>query len=75
MPRIYLDYNASTPIDPVVAAAMQPFLQDHFGNPSSAHWAAAGAKAALDQARISTASRHLAGDRRRPQLRTIRGRS
>lgn len=56
MPRIYLDYNASTPIDPVVAAAMQPFLQDHFGNPSSAHRAAAGAKAALDQARSQIAA-------------------
>jgi cysteine desulfurase len=27
--RIYLDYNASTPIDPAVAAAMKPFLEDH----------------------------------------------
>lgn len=51
MPRIYLDYNASTPIDPVVAEAMRPFLQDHFGNPSSGHWAASGAKAALEKAR------------------------
>jgi cysteine desulfurase len=38
--RIYLDYNASTPIDPAVAAAMIPFLSDGFGNPSSGHWAA-----------------------------------
>jgi len=49
--RIYLDYNASTPIDPAVAAAMRPFLDDHFGNPSSGHWASVGAKAALAQAR------------------------
>ncbi|MBR1087746.1 cysteine desulfurase [Bradyrhizobium manausense] len=49
--RIYLDYNASTPIDPAVAAAMKPFLADHFGNPSSGHWAAAFAKAALETAR------------------------
>jgi hypothetical protein len=28
--RIYLDYNASTPIDPVVVAAMHPFLEDHY---------------------------------------------
>ncbi len=49
--RIYLDYNASTPIDPAVAAAMMPFLADHFGNPSSGHWAAAPAKAALEKAR------------------------
>ncbi len=51
MRRIYLDYNASTPIDPAVAAAMKPFLADHFGNPSSGHWAAAPAKAALEKAR------------------------
>jgi cysteine desulfurase len=56
MTPIYLDYNASTPIDPAVAAAMMPFLADHFGNPSSGHWAAAPAKAALEKARgqIST---------------------
>ena len=51
MRRIYLDYNASTPIDPAVGAAMMPFLADHFGNPSSGHWAAASAKAALEKAR------------------------
>jgi cysteine desulfurase len=51
MRRIYLDYNASTPIDPVVAAVMQPFRDEHFGNPSSGHWAAAPAKAALENAR------------------------
>jgi len=51
MRRIYLDYNASTPIDPAVAAAMRPFLEDHYGNPSSGHWAAAAAKAALETAR------------------------
>ena len=48
---IYLDYNASTPIDPVVAAAMQPFVTGAFGNPSSGHWAAAPAKAAVETAR------------------------
>ena len=51
MTPIYLDYNASTPIDPAVAAVMKPFLADHFGNPSSGHWAAAPAKAALERAR------------------------
>jgi cysteine desulfurase len=56
MPRIYLDYNASTPIDSVVAAAMRPFLEDHFGNPSSGHWAASGAKAALEKARGQVAA-------------------
>jgi cysteine desulfurase len=34
---IYLDYNATTPIHPKVAAAMTPFLTSFFGNPSSSH--------------------------------------
>jgi cysteine desulfurase len=51
MREIYLDYNASTPIDPIVAAAMRPFLERHYGNPSSGHWAAMGAKSALEAAR------------------------
>jgi cysteine desulfurase len=54
--RIYLDYNASTPIDPAVAAAMKPFLEDHYGNPSSGHWAAAMAKTALETARGQVAA-------------------
>jgi cysteine desulfurase len=54
--RIYLDYNASTPIDPVVAAVMKPLLADHFGNPSSGHWAAAPAKAVLEKARGQVAT-------------------
>ena len=56
MQRIYLDYNASTPIDPAVAAAMKPFLEDHYGNPSSGHWAATTAKAALETARGQVAA-------------------
>ncbi len=51
MKRIYLDYNASTPIAPEVAAAMKPFLTAHYGNPSSRHWAAITAKEALERAR------------------------
>ena len=51
MQRIYLDYNASTPTDRAVALAMRPFLEDHYGNPSSGHWAATTAKAALETAR------------------------
>ena len=56
MQRVYLDYNASTPIDPAVAAAMRPLLEDHYGNPSSGHWAAAPAKAALETARGQVAA-------------------
>jgi cysteine desulfurase len=56
MQRVYLDYNASTPIDPAVAAAMRPFLADHYGNPSSGHWAAAAGKVALETARAQVAA-------------------
>jgi cysteine desulfurase len=48
---VYLDHNASTPIDPVVAGAMRPFLTHAYGNPSSGHWAAVPAKDVLDKAR------------------------
>jgi cysteine desulfurase len=54
--HIYLDYNASTPIDPAVAAAMRPFLEGHYGNPSSGHWASIEAKAALENARGQVAA-------------------
>jgi cysteine desulfurase len=37
MNPIYLDYNATTPLDPAVVEAMEPFLREHFGNPSSTH--------------------------------------
>jgi cysteine desulfurase len=53
---IYLNYNASTPIDLAVAAAMRPFLDEAFGNPSSGHWASMPAKAALEQARGQVAA-------------------
>lgn len=56
MRRIYLDYNASTPIDSAVADAMRPYLELHYGNPSSGHWAADPAKAALDNARGQVAA-------------------
>jgi cysteine desulfurase len=53
---IYLDYNASTPIAPEVADAMQPFLSEHYGNPSSQHWAGAPAKHAVEKARSQVAA-------------------
>jgi cysteine desulfurase len=56
MTPIYLDFNASTPIDPTVAAAMRPLLEHGYGNPSSGHWASEAAKAALEQARCRTAA-------------------
>jgi cysteine desulfurase len=48
---IYLDYNATTPIDPAVREAMLPYLQDHFGNPSSTHSYGKEAHAAVETAR------------------------
>ena len=48
---IYLDYNATTPIDPRVVEAMLPFLHEHFGNPSSDHVYGQRAKAAIGHAR------------------------
>jgi len=49
--QIYLDFNASTPIAPEAVEAMRPFLMDHYGNPSSLHWAGAPAKDAVEKAR------------------------
>ncbi len=51
MNPIYLDYNATTPIDPLVAQAMLPYIHQHFGNPSSGHMFGVTAKEAVDHAR------------------------
>ncbi|MGW8223342.1 MAG: cysteine desulfurase family protein [Syntrophobacteria bacterium] len=51
MKPIYLDYNATTPIDPEVAEAMRPYLFEHFGNPSSSHWYGIQTKKAVEEAR------------------------
>jgi cysteine desulfurase len=56
MARLYLDYNANTPIDPEVVDVMRPLLAAAYGNPSSGHWAAAPAKAALDTGREQVAA-------------------
>jgi cysteine desulfurase len=55
MSCIYLDYNATTPIDPRVAETMEPFLTGGFGNPSSTHREGRKAKAALEAAREQVA--------------------
>jgi cysteine desulfurase len=52
---IYLDYNATTPIDPRVAEAMGPFLSGGFGNPSSTHAEGRKAKSALEESRVRVA--------------------
>lgn len=48
---IYLDHNATTPVDPAVVEAMLPWLTDGFGNPSSGHPFGAASRAAIADAR------------------------
>ncbi|GAC1369344.1 MAG: cysteine desulfurase family protein [Ktedonobacteraceae bacterium] len=52
---IYLDYNATTPVDPAVLDAMLPYLSTHFGNPSSSHYYARETHQAMDNARARVA--------------------
>jgi cysteine desulfurase len=52
---IYLDYNGTTPHDPEVIAAMRPFLEIEFGNPSSSHWYGIRPKKAVEAARRQVA--------------------
>ncbi len=56
MTPIYLDYNATTPLDPKVIDAMQPFLREHFGNPSSAHAYGRTAREGVERARAQVAA-------------------
>lgn len=59
---IYLDYNATTPIDPQVAEAMLPYLRDHFGNPSSSHAFGITTRNAVQSARRQVAEMIRAND-------------
>ncbi|MHC4234713.1 MAG: cysteine desulfurase family protein, partial [Planctomycetota bacterium] len=52
---IYLDYNATTPLDPRVADAMIPYLREHHGNPSSSHALGRTVRAAVEKARRQVA--------------------
>ena len=54
--RIYLDHNATTPLDPLVADRMAQAMRDVWGNASSVHHFGQQAKAALDEARASVAA-------------------
>jgi cysteine desulfurase len=58
MRRVYLDYTATTPLDPVVFEAMKPYFTEKFGNASSIHQFGQEARAALDASR-DTIARHL----------------
>jgi len=55
MNPIYLDYNATTPIDHEVAEVIKPYLEEYFGNPSSSHWYGIQAKKAIEIARSQVA--------------------
>ena len=54
--RIYLDYNASTPLAPEVRAVVAGLLEGPFGNPSSAHWAGRPAREIVERAREQVAA-------------------
>jgi cysteine desulfurase len=56
MNPIYLDYNATTPIAREVAEAMEPYLYEHFGNPSSSHPYGVRARQAVGTARAQVAA-------------------
>ena len=47
--NVYLDYQSAKPVDPRVVEAMQPFLHDRFGNPSSLHAVGDDATETLDR--------------------------
>src|SRR3954451_18086791 len=53
---IYLDYNAPTPSEPAVADAIEPYLRNHFGNPSSDHEYGYRTRTAVQTAREQLAS-------------------
>jgi cysteine desulfurase len=53
---VYLDYNATTPIDPAVVEAMLPYLHDRYGNASSSHVYGVEAHRAIETARAQVAA-------------------
>ncbi|HEU5360224.1 MAG TPA: cysteine desulfurase family protein [Candidatus Deferrimicrobiaceae bacterium] len=56
MRRIYLDHNATTPIHPEVRKAVEPYLSEQFGNPSSIHWAGRDVRKGVEDARQAIAA-------------------
>ena len=62
--RVYLDHNATTPLDPRVLDAMLPFLRDDYGNPSSLHWFGQRARGAVEEARGAGGGARGGGARR-----------
>jgi len=56
MRRVYLDYNATTPVAPEVLAAMLPYFSEEYGNASSIHTFGQRARGAVEEARESVAA-------------------
>ncbi len=56
MNKIYLDYNATTPIHPIVIKEMKKYMEINFGNPSSSHWFGIKAKEGVKEAREQVSS-------------------
>ncbi len=56
MKRIYLDNNATTPVEPEVLDVMLPYYREAFGNPSSVHWAGREVSGAIETAREKVAA-------------------
>ncbi|RMF89035.1 MAG: cysteine desulfurase NifS [Nitrospinota bacterium] len=56
MREVYLDHNATTPVDPEVWEAMRPYLRERFGNPSSVHQWGREARLAVEEAREQVAA-------------------
>lgn len=56
MKRYYFDYAGTTPTDPVVIEAMQPYFYESFGNPSSLHYFGQQARKAMEESRTKIAS-------------------
>ena len=55
MKKVYLDYNATTPILPEIFEVMKPYITEKWGNPSSSHWAGKNLKEDIENARGSIA--------------------
>lgn len=51
MKRIYFDYAATTPLDPLVLKTLLPYSKEFFGNSASLHWEGRKAKKSLEEAR------------------------
>ena len=56
MSRVYLDYNATTPVRPEVLEAMLPYFGEQYGNASSVHAFGQDAKGAMEEARAQVAT-------------------